>query len=216
MTKSEIFKMAHKRARNTVREVGDYAIAFKAALESVYLELNNPDLDTSFSPCEFILKWFEDHGVSKSQISVFLRHDDWKYIILARDAKALSVANKFAYDRQFWFSDSVHCDYKIDVVDCSNHAVFETVNEAVTYLNAVFASKGLNKQFQAYTAKPIYSTDRRIGFFILKDAPEYLSYSSFVLGIISRYIPDFENTLNSIRLFSAFDLTFNTTLDYIR
>lgn len=216
MTKSEIFKEAHRRARRTVREVGDYAIAFKAALESVYLELSNPDLNASYEPIWFIKKWFRDHGVFKSQITVFRRHADWKVVILARDAKALSMANKFAYDRKFWFSDHVYCNYGIDIIDCSNHAVFETIDEAVAYLNKAFASNGLDKLIQAYAGDSIYGTDRRIGFYILKDAPEYLRYYSFVEGVINHYMPDFEDEFKLIKRFSAFDLTFIARLDHIR
>lgn len=36
MTNSNIFKAAHKIARNTVRIVGNYSIAFSLALKSIY------------------------------------------------------------------------------------------------------------------------------------------------------------------------------------
>ncbi len=36
MTKSELFKAAHKLARNTVKVVGNYSIAFSLALKETY------------------------------------------------------------------------------------------------------------------------------------------------------------------------------------
>ena len=36
MNKSELFKKAHEIARNTVKLVGDYMVAFKIALKRVY------------------------------------------------------------------------------------------------------------------------------------------------------------------------------------
>lgn len=41
MTKSELFKRAHKMARNTVAIVGNYSIAFKLALIHLYKEMAN-------------------------------------------------------------------------------------------------------------------------------------------------------------------------------
>ena len=41
MTKSELFKRAHKMARNTVAIVGNYSIAFKLALIHIYKEVAN-------------------------------------------------------------------------------------------------------------------------------------------------------------------------------
>jgi hypothetical protein len=41
MTNSEIFKLAHKKARSVVKVVGDYMIAFKLSLIEVYKMLKN-------------------------------------------------------------------------------------------------------------------------------------------------------------------------------
>lgn len=41
MKKSEIFKAAHEMARGTVKAVGNYAVAFKLALNAVQYHLKN-------------------------------------------------------------------------------------------------------------------------------------------------------------------------------
>ena len=41
MTKSEIFKAAHEMARNTVKAVGNYMVAFKLALVAINDHLKN-------------------------------------------------------------------------------------------------------------------------------------------------------------------------------
>lgn len=46
MTKSEIFKSAHKMARNIVKVVGDYLVAFKFALKEVYKNMTVKTVDT--------------------------------------------------------------------------------------------------------------------------------------------------------------------------
>ena len=43
MTKSEIFTKAHAIARKTVSTVGDYIIAFRLALKSVYTSMENTE-----------------------------------------------------------------------------------------------------------------------------------------------------------------------------
>lgn len=40
MTKSEMFKKAHKIARDTVSVVGNYMIAFSMALKAIYMEIS--------------------------------------------------------------------------------------------------------------------------------------------------------------------------------
>ena len=42
MTKSELFKSAHAMARNTVKAVGNYMVAFKLALINLYQSLKAP------------------------------------------------------------------------------------------------------------------------------------------------------------------------------
>lgn len=48
MTKSEIFKAAHNTAKNTVKLIGKYIIAFSIALKDVYKSLRKPEIKMVF------------------------------------------------------------------------------------------------------------------------------------------------------------------------
>lgn len=48
MNKSEIFKTAHKAAKNTVKLIGSYIVAFSSALKEVYASLRKPSIKNVF------------------------------------------------------------------------------------------------------------------------------------------------------------------------
>ena len=70
MTKSELFKRAHKIARNTVAIVGNYSIAFKLALISLYKEMANSAYISTVSASSAVIECVYNVDGSISVISV--------------------------------------------------------------------------------------------------------------------------------------------------
>ena len=70
MTKSELFKKAHKIARNTVAIVGNYSIAFKLALISLYKEMANNAYISAVSASSAVIECVYNLDGSISVINV--------------------------------------------------------------------------------------------------------------------------------------------------
>lgn len=70
MTKSELFKRAHKIARNTVAIVGNYSIAFKLALISIYKELANNAYISAVSASSAVIECVYNADGSISVVNV--------------------------------------------------------------------------------------------------------------------------------------------------
>ena len=70
MNKSELFKRAHKMARNTVAIVGNYSIAFKLALISLYKEMANKAYISAVSASSAVIECVYNADGSISVINV--------------------------------------------------------------------------------------------------------------------------------------------------
>lgn len=90
MTKHDLFIKAHTLARNTVKAVGDYAIAFKLALKALYtnpktslkpkfgntaktaksVKTKKVSLNTSVEASQYLLKHFKNEGINTRRIGV--------------------------------------------------------------------------------------------------------------------------------------------------
>lgn len=75
MTKSEIFKSAHAIAKSTVFKVGNYMIAFKIALLSVYQELKAAPKSTEEKLLELGAEIWENYGHRRIYMNLDLIRD---------------------------------------------------------------------------------------------------------------------------------------------